>query len=302
MSHDARPAAAPALNPRVLAPLLVALLAFAANSVLCRMALAGGEAAGIGPAAFTAIRLVSGAVALAAIAAVGPGASGGLGAARGAADGANALALFGYAAFFSFAYVALDAGIGALILFGAVQATMFAGALLGGERPPPARWLGAGAALAGLGTLAAPGASAPDPFAAALMAAAGVAWGVYSLRGRRAGPPLPTTAGAFLLAAPLGLLLWLALGLAEPVDARGALLAVASGALASGGGYAVWYAVLPRLDAAMAGVAQLTVPLIALGGGMIFLGEALTLRFGIAAVLILGGVGAAALAPRLRRR
>jgi drug/metabolite transporter (DMT)-like permease len=277
------------MNPRLLLLVVVALVAFAANSILCRLALASGE---IGPAAFTGARLASGAATLALLA--------GARTAWRAAALPGAAALFAYAAAFSFAYVRLDAGTGALILFGAVQATMFAGALAGGERPGPARWGGAAAALSGLAVLAAPGAGSPDAAAAGLMAAAGVAWGVYSLIGRRGGAPLAVTAGSFLAAAPAGAALWLLAGTAEPITAYGLALAAVSGALASGCGYAVWYAALPRLDASLAGVAQLMVPLIALAGGVVFLGEAAPWRFLPAAILILGGVGAATLLSRSR--
>jgi drug/metabolite transporter (DMT)-like permease len=286
--------AAPSDALRLSLAVCVALVAFAANSVLCRLALASGA---IGPGAFTAVRLVSGAVALAALA----GATGRLGATRAAFGPVTALALFAYAAAFSFAYVRLDAGTGALVLFGAVQAAMFAGALWLGERPAPARWLGAAAALGGLGWLAAPGAAAPDPLGAGLMAVSGAAWGVFSLKGRAAGPPVAAVTAAFVLSAPLGLALWGLAGPAETVTAAGVLLAVASGALASGAGYAVWYGVLPRLDASLAGVAQLTVPLIALAGGVTLLGEPVPARFPVAAGLILGGVGVATLLGRARR-
>jgi drug/metabolite transporter (DMT)-like permease len=285
--------AAPA-SLRLALAVCVALVAFAANSVLCRLALASGA---IGPGAFTAVRLVSGALALAVLAA----ATGRIGQTRGALGPVTALALFGYAAAFSFAYVRLDAGTGALVLFGAVQASMFAGALWLGERPAPARWLGAAAALGGLGWLAAPGAAAPDPLGAGLMALSGVAWGVFSLKGRSAGPPTAAVTAAFLLSAPLGLALWGLAGPGETVTAQGVALAVASGALASGAGYAVWYGALPRLDASLAGVAQLTVPLIALAGGVLLLGEPVPARFPVAAALILGGVGAATLIGRGRR-
>jgi drug/metabolite transporter (DMT)-like permease len=281
--------------PPTLVLVLGALICFAANSVLCRAALAGGET---GPGVFTAMRLVSGAVALFAIAA----ATGRPKRGRAGLSAAAGFWLFLYAAAFSFAYVGLDAGIGALILFGAVQVTMFAGGLIGGERPSLARWLGGACAFGGLAFLAAPGADAPPLVAAALMAVSGVAWGVFSLRGRRATDPLANIATAFVTAAPLGAALWLAVGLSEPVTAEGAALAVASGVLASGGGYAVWYAALPRMDASLAAVAQLAVPLIALGGGILFLGEAATARFAVSAALILGGVGVATLLGRDQRR
>ncbi len=282
------------MSPRVPLLTLTALIAFAANSVLCRAALTGAHP---DPAAFTALRLGSGAAALA-----------GLMALRGARirppSPVSALALLAYAGLFSVAYLGLPAGLGALILFGAVQIAMFAGGLMGGERPAPLRWFGAACGLAGLGVLAAPGAQAPDLVSALLMAGAGAAWGVYSLRGRGSAHPLADTASAFVAAAPAAVALWLAalaLGAAPGLGAREAALAIASGALASGCGYAVWYAVLPRLEASMAAVAQLAVPLIALAGGLLFLHETPTPRFAVAAALILGGLGAAALASRSAR-
>ncbi|MGM0583779.1 MAG: EamA family transporter [Pseudomonadota bacterium] len=277
---------------------LAALVAFAANSVLCRGALSGAQGAP-DPAAFTALRLASGALMLALL----TGLRGQARAAMRRASPLAAAALLSYAALFSFAYLGLDAGLGALILFAAVQVTMFAGALIGGERPGPLRWLGAAAGLAGLAWLAAPGAAAPPLPSALMMAGAGAAWGVYSLHGRGSARPLADTAGAFLLAAPPGLLLWAAaagLDAAPGLSPTAAGLAVASGALASGCGYALWYAALPRLEATLAAVAQLSVPLIALSGGVVFLGESPGPRFWPAAALILGGLGAAALASRRR--
>jgi drug/metabolite transporter (DMT)-like permease len=222
-------------------------------------------------------------------------ASGGAGALRGAVAVGSALALFIYAAAFSGAYLRIDAGLGALVLFGAVQVTMFAGAMLGGERPGAAQWLGGAASMVGLAVLAAPGAEAPDALAAALMTVAGAAWGAFSLLGRRAGAPLPRMASAFALAAPLGLAMW-ALWPGEPApSARGAALAALSGAVTSGCGYAIWYAVLPHLRASVAAVAQTAVPLIALAGGAAFLGETAGWRFAAASALIIGGVAAATL-------
>ena len=273
---------------RVLALTVVALICFAANSVLTRAALVGGDT---GPGVFTALRLLSGALALGGLAAL----SGRLRALEPRRVTVSGLWLFLYAAAFSYAYVSLDSGVGALLLFGAVQVTMFAGALAGGERISLARWLGAASAMTGLAALTAPGATAPPLVAAGLMAVSGVAWGVYSLRGRSAADAMATTGAAFLVAAPLGLALWLGFGAGEPVSMRGAALALASGALASGGGYAVWYAVLPKLDATLAAIAMLTVPLIAFAGGVVFLAEPATLRFALASVLILGGLAAATL-------
>jgi drug/metabolite transporter (DMT)-like permease len=263
------------------------MLAFAANSILNRMALQDGAT---GPAAFAAIRLVAGALALWALVAWRGGGWRPLWQAGGAAS----LAL--YVLGFSFAYVSLPAGVGALILFGGVQITMFAGALILQEPVPARRWAGAALAFGGLVWLLWPiGGAAPDPAGAALMAAAALGWGIYSLLGRGATNPLRATAGNFVFAAPLGLLT-LAL-LPDTATARGAALAVISGALTSGCGYALWYAVLPRLGAARAAVAQLTVPVIAAAGGLLLLAEGVSLRFALSALLVLGGVLLAALPP-----
>jgi drug/metabolite transporter (DMT)-like permease len=276
---------------RTAALTLGALIAFATNSLLCRLAL--GSAA-IDPSSFTAIRLASGAVSLAIIAAL----------CRTGFAGSwpSALALFLYAAPFSFAYIFLGAGAGALILFGAVQVTMIAAGLRRGERPHRLEWTGLAAALAGLAYLAAPGLSAPSPAGSALMAIAGIAWGAYSLRGRAASAaaanPIAITAGNFLRAVPFGIALSLALLHDAHVAPRGALLAVLSGAIMSGVGYVVWYAALPALSATRAATLQLAVPALAAFGGIAFLGETLTPRMALAAALILGGV---ALAIRGRR-
>lgn len=257
------------------------MVAFAANSVLNRMALAE---AGMGPAGFALVRLVSGAAVLCALCLwrggrLRPGV--------GAVKGAAMLSL--YMLGFSFAYLQLDAGLGALILFGGVQVTMFAGAVIGREPVPAQRWAGAVLALAGLGWLLWPaGASAPPVLPALSMAAAALGWGIYSLMGRGAQDPLSATALAFALAAPAGAAAFALHPDALPV--RGVALAMLSGAVTSGLGYALWYALVPQLGATRAAVAQLTVPIIALAGGMAFLGESLTARFFIAALLVLGGV------------
>ena len=258
------------------------MTAFAANSLLNRAALADGMT---GPAAFAAVRLISGAACLACLLTLRTGLP--KLATPGRWIGTASLAL--YVLGFSFAYVALDAGVGALILFGTVQVTMFAGALIGGERPAAARWLGSLIALGGLAWLVWPsGANAPDLQASLLMAAAAVGWGVYSLAGRGAGDPLENTAANFICATPIALLVWLVLP--DGIDATGALLAVISGAVTSGLGYALWYAVLPRLETTVAALAQLTVPVIAVLGGLIFLSEPASLRLTLASAVILGGV------------
>ena len=258
------------------------MVAFAANSLLNRAALADGST---GPAAFAALRLVSGALCLAGLLALRDGLPKLVAPRRWIGTGTLALYVLG----FSFAYVALDAGVGALILFGCVQVTMFAGAVVTGERPPAARWLGAILAFGGLAWLMWPGAdSAPALLPSLLMVAAGFGWGLYSLEGRRAGAPLPATGANFICAAPLGLLLWIIVP--DALSAEGALLAIISGAVTSGLGYALWYSVLPRLDATVAALAQLTVPVIAVLAGVVFLAEPLTARLVVASAVILGGI------------
>ena len=258
----------------------IAMLAFAANSILNRMALAESEA---GAASFAALRLLSGALMLVAIVQM-----------RGQAhwrltNVAGPLSLLAYVMGFSFAYLSLDAGLGALILFGGVQITMFAGALLRGESVPTMRWIGAGFAFAGLSFLMWPSGTAPVPLlGAGLMLGAALGWGIYSLLGAGAADPLGATARNFLWATPLGLLpaffMW------DGMSPIGALLAVLSGAVTSGLGYALWYRVLPELPASVAAVAQLTVPIIAMAGGIVFIGEEMTWRFLVAALMVLGGV------------
>jgi drug/metabolite transporter (DMT)-like permease len=260
----------------------VAMLAFAANSLLCRLALQQGS---IDPASFATIRLVAGAITLALIAAWRPPP-----AVPGKPDWFSAAMLFAYVAFFSFAYVTLPAGTGALILFGAVQLTMFSAGLRAGERFGAGAWIGLALAVAGLIYLVLPGVAAPSPVGTLLMAIAGVAWGVYSLRGRRAGDPLSATAGNFARAVPFALVLG-ALFLANArASAAGIALAVVSGAVTSGIGYVVWYAALSRLSAMRAAAVQLSVPLIAALGGVAFLSEAFTPRLAFASAAILGGI------------
>ena len=269
---------------------VLALLAFAANSLLCRLALRSG---GIDAATFTTLRLVAGAATLWLLVALRGGGAWRAGSWR------SALALFAYAAAFSFAYLGLTAATGALLLFGAVQATMLAHGLFHGERLRGARLFGFALAVAGLAGLLLPGLSAPPPVAAALMLGAGVAWGVYSLRGRGAADPVRGTAGNFLRTLPFALGL---LALAWPVQApqaTGLACAIASGALASGLGYVLWYAALPRLTATTAATVQLAVPPLAALGGIAFLAEPPTLRLALASAAILGGI---ALVVRMPRR
>lgn len=274
---------------------VLALVGFAANSLLCRAALAG-DGHLIDAASFTGVRLVSGALILGLLLRLRGGQY------QGGSWG-SALALFAYAAGFSLAYVRIPAGVGALLLFGCVQATMLGTGLVRGERPQPLEWVGLLLALAGLAGLTAPGAAAPDFVGAALMAGAGVAWGVYSLRGRGSKNPLAASAQNFLLSVPLALALSAVSAAAQGAPhatARGLVLAVASGALASGVGYSLWYAALPHLTATRAAIIQLSVPVLAATGGVLLLGEHVTMRLLGAGTALLGGV-LLALAARWRK-
>lgn len=278
------PDAAPQTGPAGLAGLtLIALIAFAANSVLCRMALLDGA---IDPASFTTARVLSGALTLVGLVAWQQGRAG---LAR-RPDWRTGLALMGYMVCFSFAYVALGAGTGALVLFGFVQFTMLAIALARGEPFPPLAWLGLALSVAGVLYLVRPGDTAPDAMAALLMAAAGVSWGLYSVLGRGSRQPLADTAGNFLFCVPLVLLLSLALLGSARISGPGLALAIASGALASGCGYAIWYRVLPHLSTAGASVLQLSVPVLAALGGVLLLDEPLSLRLILSSALVLGGI------------
>jgi drug/metabolite transporter (DMT)-like permease len=249
------------------------MLAFAGNSLLCRLALAGGQ---IDAASFTAIRAVSGAVLLMLIAQFS-----GQGRASARLDWLASAMLFTYMVTFSFAYIWLSAGTGALILFGAVQLTMIGFALRSGETLSLWSWLG----------FLLPGLAAPNPAGAGLMMLAGIAWGAYTLLGRRAADPLASTSRNFLGCGTLALITAIILAGQARLSTTGVGLALTSGAITSGLGYVVWYAVLPRLSAAKAASVQLTVPIIAALLGMLLLDEALNLRLTVASIAILGGVG-----------
>ncbi len=279
---------------RIAAATVLALVAFASNSILCRLALAPSH---IDPASFTTVRVASGAAALAVIAAIArrrartpssPMRSGWI----------SAAFLYGYAIAFSLSYVRINAGTGALILFACVQITMLVAALRFGERPRPLEWAGLAVALAGLVYLVVPGLQAPSPLGAALMAAAGAAWGIYSLRGRGSPNPLADTTRNFRCALPLALATSLVAISRAHADRDGVALAIASGALSSGVGYVIWYAALRGLSATRAATVQLSVPVIAAAGGILFLGETPTARLVASAVLILGGVSTALAARR----
>ena len=257
------------------------MIAFAGNSLLCRIAL---KDTGIDAASFTTIRLVSGALMLWLIVRVTRGGRPGRG------NWPSAFALFAYAAGFSFAYVSLPAATGALLLFGAVQATMIVHGIWAGERLRKMQWVGLVLALGGLVGLLLPGLSAPPLAASLLMLGAGLAWGIYSLRGKGGGDATRVTAGNFMRAVPIAAALSLLLHEGASLDNAGFWYALASGALASGIGYAIWYTALPALKSTYAASVQLSVPVIAALGVVVLLGEPLTLRLGLASVAILGGI------------
>lgn len=259
----------------------LAMIAFAGNSLLCRVAL---KHTGIDATSFTTIRLISGAITLWLIVIMRSGTRNGQG------NWFSAIALFAYAAGFSFAYVSLPAATGALLLFGAVQATMIGYGIGTGERLRRLQLAGLVLAFGGIVGLLLPGLSAPPLAGSVLMLGAGVAWGVYSLRGKGAGDPTRVTAGNFLRAVPFAAALSISMLNSTSMDAAGFWYAVSSGALASGIGYAIWYTALPALKATHAATVQLSVPVIAALGGIAFLGEPITLRLILASVAILGGI------------
>ena len=266
---------------RIIALTSLAMIAFAGNSLLCRVAL---KHTGIDATSFTSIRLITGALMLWLLVQMRHGTHTGRG------NWVSASALFVYAAGFSFAYVSLPAATGALLLFGAVQTTMIGYGVWTGERLLRLQLVGIVLAFGGLVGLLLPGLSAPPLYGSILMLGAGVAWGVYSLRGKGAGDPTKVTAGNFLRAVPNSLALSVVMFRGTSLDYAGFWYAVSSGALASGIGYAIWYTALPTLKATNAATVQLSVPVIAALGGIVFLGEPITLRLALASVAILGGI------------
>ncbi len=283
---------APEHGARIVVLTVLALLAFAGNSLLCRLALTRTT---IDAASFTTIRVIAGAVMLSLLVMLRDRAR------VTAGSWPSALALFVYAAGFSFAYVKLTAGTGALLLFGAVQATMISVGIARGERLAPVQLGGLILAYAGLIGLVLPGLAAPPLVSAALMLCAGMAWGVYSLRGKGAGDPTAVTAGNFMRAVPMALVVSALAFRALRLDVAGAVYAAASGAIASGVGYAIWYTALRELRATTAATVQLSVPIIAALGGVLLLSEPLTPRLIAAAVAILGGVALVVLARAPRQ-
>lgn len=270
-----------------------ALLAFAANSILCRMALRDTS---IDPASFTSVRIVAGAITLWILVRLSNR--------RASVAGTwiSSFALLAYAIAFSFAYVAVTAGTGALLLFGAVQLIMISAGLAGGERIDFRIALGWMLAVAGLVILVFPGVSAAPPTQSALMLCAGAAWGVYSLRGRRSSDPLRDTAGNFARAVPGALLISAIMWRHSSLDRTGVALAALSGSLASGVGYAAWYTALPRLRAIAAANLQLSVPLLTSLAGVVLFAEPITVRLVSASVLLLGGIALATRSIKGRAR
>lgn len=264
----------------------LALIAFAANSLLCRLAL---RDAAIDPASFSTVRLIAGASMLWLIAVL----SGRRRPVRSRSGWTSALMLFLYAVAFSYAYISLSVGTGALILFGAVQGTMILAGIRAGEHPHPVQWGGLAAALAGLVYLVSPGLTAPSPAGSALMAAAGIAWGVYSLRGRGAGDPVAKTADNFVRSIPFTLVLSLLLIRDVHITPTGFLLALVSGGATSGVGYILWYGALQGLTRTGAASVQMAVPVIAAFAAALFLGEEVTFRLVAASAAILGGIALA---------
>lgn len=265
----------------------LAMIAFAGNSLLCRMALKHTD---IDATSFTSVRLISGALMLWLIVKFTQNAALGQNSKTGQGNWVSAFSLFVYAAGFSFAYVSLPTATGALLLFGAVQATMIGYGVWSGERLQSLQTIGLILAIGGVIGLLLPGLSAPPVIGSLLMICAGIAWGVYSLRGKGAGDPTRVTSGNFLRSVPITVVLSLIMFQKMSLDYTGIWFAVSSGALASGIGYAIWYTALPSLKATSAATVQLSVPVIAAIAGAIFLSESITLRLALASVAILGGI------------
>ena len=269
----------------------ITLIAFASNSLLCRLALA---AEAIDPASFTSLRILSGAATLWIVSAILRRRS----RPRGSWLSASMLALYAFG--FSYAYVHLSAGTGALIIMGTVQPTMIVAGIRAGERLVPIKWIGLLVALGGTVYLVSPGITGPPVVGSAFMVLAGVAWGIYSLRGRGSHDPVTTTTDNFIRAVPIVLVISLVQLGGVRWSTHGVLLALLSGSVTSGIGYVLWYAALRNLTATRAAIVQLAVPVLAAIGGVVFLSEVITLRLVIASLAVLGGVGLA-VAGKIKR-
>ena len=261
---------------------VLALIAFAANSVLCRLALGDRT---IDASSFTVIRLLSGAIVLFLIIKIKNKSE-----VSTKGSWSASLMLFLYAITFSFAYITLDTGTGALILFGSVQITMIFLSILSGNRLHVTEWLGVMVSFLGFVYLVLPGITTPSMFGFMLMTVAGIAWGIYTLKGKGSTNPVIDTAYNFLRTIPFVIILAVLAFNKMSYSSTGILLAVLSGAIASGIGYAIWYSALRGLSTVQAAVVQLLVPVIAAFGGVIFVSEAITLRLTVSAMLILGGI------------
>jgi drug/metabolite transporter (DMT)-like permease len=273
----------------------LALIAFASNSILTRLGLGAGE---MDAATFATVRLAAGATVLFALVRIQHGPS----LAQAGRGWVGPVALFVYAAPFSFAYVRIGAAAGALLLFGAVQITMIGRGIAAGERPGLRGWAGIALAAAGLAWLTLPAVGRPDPIGSALMVVAGCSWGVYSLAGRGATNALAANARSFVWAVPMAVVVNLLGASSVKVSARGLVLAVASGAITSGLGYAIWYRALRGLTATQAAILQLSVPLLAAAGAVVFLHESLNPRLAISSAAVIGGVALVLSAPRSGNR
>jgi len=265
---------------------ILSLVAFAANSLLCRLALGSGT---IDPVSFTTLRLVGGMLMLIPVSRLlhEPAA-----AKKKRQAWKSGMALFVYAGAFSLSYVTISAGMGTLILVGAVQITMLGWALFHGEKLSPVRWLGSAVSMGGLVYLLLPGITAPDPAGAVLMLISGAAWGIYSIRGRGAAAPVAMTTGNFIWASPLAILASLSFRSSFHLEANGLALALVSGAITSALGYVIWYQALRHLSTSVASIVQLLIPVLTAFGGIVFLEEQVSRRLIIASMLILGGVAA----------
>lgn len=279
------------LNRTLIFKITLAMIAFAANSVLCRLALKGGH---IDPFTFSNLRLISGAIALLPLLVRRRGMNASYWNLK------NSLFLMLYAVCFSVAYIGLDTGTGALLLFGAVQLTMIIYGLFKGEKINLARGTGIMLALAGMIVLLLPGAKAPSPNSAFLMVISGFAWGIYSIAGKKASQAGISTAANFVLAAPMAIILiFFFSGQYSEFDTIGVVLAIVSGAVTSAGAYVLWYSLLPQLESVTASTIQLSVPCLAMLGGVAFLGESLTIRMSVSTLAVLAGILLVTRAPKL---
>ncbi len=274
----------------------VVLVAFAANSIFARLALGSGESDALG---YTGVRLLSGAIVLFVLMAWRQRRLS-LALAR-SGSWTGTIGLGGYALLFSLAYVILETGTGAVVLFASVQFGLLGWAVAAGDRPGLLEWAGIAIAFAALVVLVSPGIAAPAPLGVLLMVGAGLSWCLFTVEGRRSHAPLSDTAGNFIRLVPIACALILVAWVIQPPQPMGVVWAVASGALASGLGYALWYLVLPRLAPSTPAFVQLTVPAIAAAGGVVFLGEQVTVRLVVASLGILGGVGLTLWASNRRR-